>query len=74
MSSKPVQIMLCLLGIDKITEKSQVSQDGTMVTVPHLDSPQTNADSSAIAGASDTESNSERDNQVHENSHHVLLV
>ncbi|XP_062298431.1 protein HID1b isoform X1 [Scomber scombrus] len=51
-------------GIDKITEKSQVSQDGTMVTVPHLDSPQTNADSSAIAGASDTESNSERDLQV----------
>uniref|UniRef100_A0A8C8A0F8 HID1 domain containing n=1 Tax=Oryzias sinensis TaxID=183150 RepID=A0A8C8A0F8_9TELE len=43
-------------GIDKITEKAQVSKDGTMVTVPH--SP---CDGSAIDGASDTESNSERD-------------
>ncbi|KAM9837592.1 protein HID1b [Aulostomus maculatus] len=49
-------------GIDKITEKSQVSVDG--VTVPHRDSQQTNADASAIAGASDTESNSERDQEV----------
>ncbi|XP_042254363.1 protein HID1b [Thunnus maccoyii] len=52
-------------GIDKITEKSQVSQDGTMVAVPHSDSPQTPADSSAIAAASDTESNSERDSEVY---------
>uniref|UniRef100_A0A3Q1I2R9 HID1 domain containing b n=1 Tax=Anabas testudineus TaxID=64144 RepID=A0A3Q1I2R9_ANATE len=37
-------------GIDKITEKSQVSEDGTMVAVPHSDSPQA-ADSSAAAGA-----------------------
>ncbi|XP_028287619.1 protein HID1b [Parambassis ranga] len=51
--------------IDKITEKSQVSADGTMIAVPHLDSPQTAADSSAIAGASDTESNSERDHEVY---------
>uniref|UniRef100_A0A7N8XG47 HID1 domain containing n=1 Tax=Mastacembelus armatus TaxID=205130 RepID=A0A7N8XG47_9TELE len=50
-------------GIDKITEKSQVSVDGTLVAVPHSDSPQ--ADSSAVAGASDTESNSERDPEVH---------
>uniref|UniRef100_A0A3Q3LSZ2 HID1 domain containing n=1 Tax=Mastacembelus armatus TaxID=205130 RepID=A0A3Q3LSZ2_9TELE len=49
-------------GIDKITEKSQVSVDGTLVAVPHSDSPQ--ADSSAVAGASDTESNSERDPEV----------
>uniref|UniRef100_A0A8C4EZC8 HID1 domain containing b n=1 Tax=Dicentrarchus labrax TaxID=13489 RepID=A0A8C4EZC8_DICLA len=32
-------------GIDKITEKSRVSEDGTLVTVPHLDPPQTAADS-----------------------------
>uniref|UniRef100_A0A8C4GPJ0 HID1 domain containing b n=1 Tax=Dicentrarchus labrax TaxID=13489 RepID=A0A8C4GPJ0_DICLA len=38
-------------GIDKITEKSRVSEDGTLVTVPHLDPPQTAADSSAGAGA-----------------------
>lgn len=42
-----------------------MGQDGTMVAVPSSDSPQTTADSSAIAGASDTESNSERDHQVH---------
>ncbi|XP_075891156.1 protein HID1b [Nelusetta ayraudi] len=42
-------------GIDKITEKAQVSQDGTMVTVPRSESQ---------AGASDTESNSERDTEV----------
>ncbi|XP_078019859.1 protein HID1b [Epinephelus lanceolatus] len=52
-------------GIDKITEKSQVSVDGTMVAVPHSDSQQTTADSSAAAGASDTESNSERDPEVY---------
>lgn len=57
------------LGIDKITEKAQVSEDGTMVAVPHSDSPQTAADSGAAAGASDTESNSERDHEVHEASH-----
>ncbi|XP_005913863.1 protein HID1b isoform X1 [Haplochromis burtoni] len=48
-------------GIDKITEKSQVSQDGTMITVPHLDSPHTSK-SSIAAGASDSES--ERDHEV----------
>lgn len=42
-------------GIDKITEKAQVSQDGTMVAVPR---------SGSQAGASDTESNSERDVEV----------
>uniref|UniRef100_A0AAQ5Z8X7 HID1 domain containing b n=1 Tax=Amphiprion ocellaris TaxID=80972 RepID=A0AAQ5Z8X7_AMPOC len=31
-------------GIDKITEKSQVSVDGTMVAVPHSDPPQTPSD------------------------------
>lgn len=41
-----------------------MSADGTMIAVPHLDSPQPAADSSAIAGASDTESNSERDHEV----------
>ncbi|XP_074476322.1 protein HID1-like [Sebastes fasciatus] len=52
-------------GIDKITERSQVSLDGTMVTVPYPDSPRTTADISAGAGASDTESNSERDHEVY---------
>nr|XP_046232325.1 protein HID1b [Scatophagus argus] len=53
-------------GIDKITEKAQVSEDGTMVTVPHSDSPKTSADSSAAAGAGDTshESSSKRDHEV----------
>lgn len=49
----------CVVGIDKITEKSQVSQDGTMITVPHLDSPHTSK-SSIAAGASE----SERDHEV----------
>uniref|UniRef100_A0A671XIL6 HID1 domain containing n=1 Tax=Sparus aurata TaxID=8175 RepID=A0A671XIL6_SPAAU len=43
-------------GIDKITEKAQVSEDGTMVAVPHSDSPQATADCSAAAGGSDTDS------------------
>ncbi|XP_040924361.1 protein HID1b isoform X2 [Betta splendens] len=38
-------------GIDKITEKSQVGEDGTMVAVPHSDCPQ--------AAASDAESGAE---------------
>ncbi|XP_040885463.1 protein HID1b [Toxotes jaculatrix] len=50
-------------GIDKITEKSQVSEDGTMVAVPHSDCPQATADG-PTAAASDTESNSERDHEV----------
>nr|XP_019962889.1 PREDICTED: protein HID1-like isoform X2 [Paralichthys olivaceus] len=58
------QILLCPAGIDKITEKSQVSENGTMVAVPHSDSPQAAADNSATAGASDTESNSERDHKI----------
>ncbi|KAJ4940342.1 hypothetical protein JOQ06_026649 [Pogonophryne albipinna] len=49
-------------GIDKITAKSQVSVDGTMITVPTSDSP---ADTSAVGGASDTESNSERDHEAY---------
>ncbi|XP_048844262.1 protein HID1-like [Brienomyrus brachyistius] len=40
------------LGIDKLTEKSQVSEDGTMVSVQHTPSDH-----------SDTESNSGRDNE-----------
>lgn len=59
-----VLIVLCVVGIDKITEKSQVSQDGTMVTLPHSDSPHTSTKSGIAAGASDSESNSERDHEV----------
>lgn len=52
-------------GIDKLTEKSQVSEDGTMVSVPKTDSPPTvHPDQSAVAGTSDTESNSGKDNEV----------
>ena len=56
--------LLCPSGIDKITEKAQVSEDGTMVAVLHSDSPQAAADCGAAAGGSDTESNSERDHEV----------
>lgn len=54
-----------LSGIDKLTEKSQVSEDGTMVSVPKTDSPATaQSDQSAAGATSDTESNSGRDNEV----------
>lgn len=48
--------ILCPLGIDKITEKAQVSEEGTMVSV--------SVPPSAAAGTSDTESNSDRDHEV----------
>lgn len=52
-------------GIDKLTEKSQVSEDGTMVSIPKTDSPPAaHSDQSAVAGTSDTESNSGKDNEV----------
>uniref|UniRef100_A0A3B3Z3X0 HID1 domain containing b n=1 Tax=Poecilia mexicana TaxID=48701 RepID=A0A3B3Z3X0_9TELE len=51
-------------GIDKITEKSQVSEDGTMIALPRSSSPATPPHRGAINGASDTESNSERDSEV----------
>ena len=41
-----------------------MSVDGTMVALKQRSSTQTAADSSNAAGASDTESNSERDNEV----------
>uniref|UniRef100_A0A671YNA2 HID1 domain containing n=1 Tax=Sparus aurata TaxID=8175 RepID=A0A671YNA2_SPAAU len=51
--------LVAIPGIDKLTEKSQVSEDGTMVSVPKTDSPHTvPTDQSAAAGTSDTESNS----------------
>uniref|UniRef100_A0AAQ5YF07 HID1 domain containing b n=1 Tax=Amphiprion ocellaris TaxID=80972 RepID=A0AAQ5YF07_AMPOC len=56
--------LVAIPGIDKLTEKSQVSEDGTMVSVPKTDSPHTtHSDQSAAAGTSDTESNSGRDNE-----------
>lgn len=52
-------------AIDKLTEKSQVSEDGTMVSLSKTDSPHTvHPDQSAVTGTSDTESNSGRDNEV----------
>ncbi|XP_078140775.1 protein HID1 isoform X1 [Centroberyx gerrardi] len=57
--------LVAMPGIDKLTEKSQVSEDGTMVSVPKTDGSHTlHSDQSAIAGTSDTESNSGRDNEV----------
>uniref|UniRef100_A0A673KGT6 Protein HID1-like n=1 Tax=Sinocyclocheilus rhinocerous TaxID=307959 RepID=A0A673KGT6_9TELE len=55
--------LVAMPGIDKLTEKSQVSEDGTMVAVPQTESPQT-PEHSAAAGTSDTESISGRDNEV----------
>lgn len=52
-------------GIDKITEKSQVGEDGNLVSITHSDLSQTTGDSS-VKAASDTESNSERDAEVHQ--------
>uniref|UniRef100_H3CWN3 HID1 domain containing n=1 Tax=Tetraodon nigroviridis TaxID=99883 RepID=H3CWN3_TETNG len=54
--------LVAMPGIDKLTEKSQVSEDGTMVSVPKTDGQLT--DQSVAAGTSDTESNSGRDNEV----------
>uniref|UniRef100_A0A3B5LTI1 Uncharacterized protein n=1 Tax=Xiphophorus couchianus TaxID=32473 RepID=A0A3B5LTI1_9TELE len=51
--------LVAIPGIDKLTEKSQVSEDGTMVSIPKVDSPQTvHSNQSVAAGSSDTESNS----------------
>ncbi|KAL0198651.1 hypothetical protein M9458_007191, partial [Cirrhinus mrigala] len=54
--------LVAMPGIDKLTEKSQVSEDGTMVAVPQTESPQT-PEHGAAAGTSDTESISGRDNE-----------
>ncbi|KAM9844271.1 protein HID1 isoform 3-T3 [Aulostomus maculatus] len=56
--------LVAMPGIDKLTEKSQVSEDGTMVSVPKTDAPHTDhADPNVVVGTSDTESNSGRDNE-----------
>ncbi|XP_061892870.1 protein HID1-like [Entelurus aequoreus] len=51
--------LVAIPGIEKLTEKSQVSEDGTMVSVPKMEHSEQNA----AAGTSDTESNSGRDNE-----------
>ncbi|KAM7371930.1 hypothetical protein PAMP_009130 [Pampus punctatissimus] len=56
--------LVAMPGIDKLTEKSQVSEDGTMVSLPKTDSSHTApSDHSTVVGTSDTESNSGRDNE-----------
>lgn len=56
--------LVAMPAIDKLTEKSQVSEDGTMVSVSKANLPQIpHPDHSAITGASDTESNSGRDTE-----------
>lgn len=53
------------VGIDKLTEKSQVSEDGTMVSIPKTDSSHAvQTEHCAASAASDTESNSGRENEV----------
>uniref|UniRef100_A0A8C5H0Y4 Protein HID1-like n=1 Tax=Gouania willdenowi TaxID=441366 RepID=A0A8C5H0Y4_GOUWI len=52
--------LIAMPGIDKLTEKSQVSEDGTMVSV----SVQAVHAEQSAAGTSDTESTSGRDNEV----------
>ncbi|KAG8008858.1 Protein HID1, partial [Nibea albiflora] len=47
-------------GIDKITEKAQVGEDGTMIVLPHSDSPKTRT----VTRVSDAES-SEQDHEVY---------
>uniref|UniRef100_A0A8C2ZT70 HID1 domain containing n=1 Tax=Cyclopterus lumpus TaxID=8103 RepID=A0A8C2ZT70_CYCLU len=57
--------LVAIPGIEKLTEKSQVSEDGTMVSVPKTGRSQTaQSDQHAVVGTSDTESNSGRDNEV----------
>ncbi|KAM6957499.1 protein HID1 isoform 2-T2 [Aplochiton taeniatus] len=56
--------LVAIPAIDKLTEQSQVSEDGTMVSVPKPDSHhKPHTDHCATAGASDTESTSGRDNE-----------
>ncbi|KAJ3600379.1 hypothetical protein NHX12_031364 [Muraenolepis orangiensis] len=56
--------LVAIPGIEKLTEKSQVSEDGTMVSVPKRGSPlKPHADQSTTAGISDTESNCGRDTE-----------
>ncbi|XP_061702913.1 protein HID1 [Syngnathoides biaculeatus] len=51
--------LVAIPGIDKLTEKSQVSEDGTMVSVPKME----HSEQIAASRTSDTESNSGRDNE-----------
>ncbi|KAJ7989810.1 hypothetical protein DPEC_G00308360 [Dallia pectoralis] len=59
--------LVAIPAIDKLTEKSQVSEDGTMVTVSKLDpscaSIRSHQTEQPTTGASDTESVSGRDNE-----------
>uniref|UniRef100_A0A3B5Q812 HID1 domain containing n=1 Tax=Xiphophorus maculatus TaxID=8083 RepID=A0A3B5Q812_XIPMA len=48
--------LVAIPGIDKLTEKSQVSEDGTMVSIPKVDSPQTvHSNQSVAAGSTEME-------------------
>nr|XP_061805863.1 protein HID1-like [Nerophis lumbriciformis] len=52
--------LVAIPGIDKLTEKSQVSEDGTMVSVSKME----HSEQIAAGGTSDTESNSGKDNEA----------
>ncbi|KAK5914012.1 hypothetical protein CgunFtcFv8_008481 [Champsocephalus gunnari] len=59
--------LVAIPAIDKLTEKSQVSEDGTMVSVQKTGASQAApSEQSAVTGTSDTESNSGRENEVTE--------
>ncbi|XP_077413241.1 protein HID1 [Vanacampus margaritifer] len=51
--------LVAIPGIEKLTEKSQVSEDGTMVSVPKME----HSEKIAASRISDTESNSGKDNE-----------
>ncbi|XP_019734806.1 protein HID1-like [Hippocampus comes] len=51
--------LVAIPGIDKLTEKSQVSEDGTMVSIPKLE----HSEQITASGTSDTESISGKDNE-----------
>ncbi|CAL1588251.1 unnamed protein product [Knipowitschia caucasica] len=56
--------LVAIPGIDKLTEKSQVSEDGTMISLTKTDCAHAaHPAPSAVGGTSDTESNSGRDNE-----------
>nr|XP_033944347.1 protein HID1 isoform X3 [Pseudochaenichthys georgianus] len=56
--------LVAIPAIDKLTEKSQVSEDGTMVSVQKTGTSQAApSEQSAVTGTSDTESNSGRENE-----------
>lgn len=55
-------------GIDKLTETSQVSEDGSTLLLQHSDSPHSQSDHSSETPVRDTEATSGEDDKVQ---HHL---